>query len=142
MTYAMGFINFFQFFNFFHTIRFQSKKFFQISAKAALAIAALVLASCATGAPVDSWGDAGVIAEQKRTIDEQRERISELERVIQSGAEHLREAEERLGSLEDGNLDFERWLKSVDAFIRAVIDEQRKLEGIQRTDREPDAGAG
>jgi hypothetical protein len=98
------------------------------------------LVSCATARRDAGWEGAAAVAEQRAIIEQQRQRIAGLERVIQSGAEHIRAAEERLGSLEDGNTDFEEWLRRVDEFVQSVIAEQRRLEGIQRTDRPADAG--
>jgi small-conductance mechanosensitive channel len=78
-----------------------------------------------------AWEDATLIAEQRAVIERQREYIGDLERIIQAGAGNLREAEDRLGSLEQGNIEFKDWLQRVDEFVRAVIAEQRKLEQVQ-----------
>jgi small-conductance mechanosensitive channel len=88
----------------------------------------------------DVWSDATLVAEQRAIIERQREYISDLERIIQTGANNLRNAEERLGSLEDGNIEFANWLQRVDKFVRAVIAEQRRLEQVQFANSGTDAG--
>jgi len=88
----------------------------------------------------DAWEDAAIIAEQRAAIERQREYIGDLERAIQAGASNLRNAEERLGSLEQGNIEFKDWLQRVDDFVRAVIAEQRRLEQVQRANSGADAG--
>lgn len=101
----------------------------------------LGLFSCATNRPaVDSWADASLVAEQRLEIERQRKYIADLERIIQSGSENLRAAAGYLGELEQGNYDFADWLRRVDQFVRAVIDEQRKLEAVQQSDSGTDAG--
>ena len=109
---------------------------------AAAIFLALVFYGCSTGRiAVDGWGDAGLAAEQRLTIEQQRSYIGELELAIQRGAGNLREAEGRLGSLEGGNRSLEGWLRRVDEFVRAAIAVQRELEGVQRPDSGEDAGA-
>ena len=104
------------------------------------AIAAVFLCSCAVRPAVGSWDDAVVVAEQRYIIEQQREYIDSLERVIQSGSEHLRRAKEGLGSFEAGNIEFGEWLLRVDEFVRAVIEEQRRLEAVQQPDWREAAG--
>jgi small-conductance mechanosensitive channel len=104
----------------------------------------VLLSGCATGGGTrtdTTWEDATLIAEQQAVIERQREYISDLVRIIQAGAGNLREAEERLGSLEQGNIEFKDWLQRVDDFVRAVIAEQRRLEQVQFTNSGADAGA-
>ncbi len=101
----------------------------------------ILAVGCRSTGATNSWGDASAAAGQREIIEQQRQRITELERFIEAGAEHLAEAERRLGSLEQGNSDLEDWICRVDAFIRAVIAEQRRLEDVQRADSGTDAGA-
>jgi hypothetical protein len=106
---------------------------------------ALLVGGCATSPArpgPDAWGDATLVAGQRAVIERQREYIGDLERVIQTGADNLRNAEERLGSLEGGNIEFADWLRRVDEFVRAVIAEQRRLEQVQFADSGTDAGEG
>jgi small-conductance mechanosensitive channel len=104
---------------------------------------ALFISGCNTSPArtgTDTWEDATLVAEQRAVIERQREYISDLERVIQAGAGNLRKAEERLGSLEQGNIEFKDWLQRVDEFVRAVIAEQRRLEQVQFANSGADAG--
>jgi len=88
-----------------------------------------------------SWDDARLVAEQRLELERQSKLIADLERIIQSGAENLAEAERYLGEFEQGNLDLEDWLRRVDEFVRRVIAVQRELENIQRTNSGENAGA-
>jgi len=82
----------------------------------------------------EAWADAALVAKQQAVIDRQREYIGDLERIIHAGSENLRNAEERLGSLDQGTFEFKDWLQRVNEFVRAVIAEQRRLEQVQFTD--------
>ena len=102
---------------------------------------------CATGhirhvAGGNPFADAALIAEQRIELERQSRIIADLERIIQSGAKHLDEAERYLGELEQGNIEFAEWLRRVDEFVRRVIEVKRELETIQPADGGADAGEG
>jgi hypothetical protein len=99
---------------------------------------------CTSGRPavISGWENASLVTEQRLEIERQRQYIADLERIIQSGSENLRAAEQYLGELEQGNTDLADWLRRVDEFVRAVITVQREFESVQRANRPEDAGEG
>jgi hypothetical protein len=60
---------------------------------------------CTSGRPavISGWENASLVAEQRLEIERQRQYIDDLERIIQSGSENLRAAEQYIGELEQGN---------------------------------------
>jgi hypothetical protein len=101
----------------------------------------ILLAGCATVRPAGTaWEDAALVSEQRAAIEQQRQIITDLGEIIKTGADNLRNAEIQLGNLTDGTVELDEWLRGVDAFVRAVIAEQRRLEEVQRTDWGTDAG--
>ncbi len=102
-------------------------------------ISVVYITGCATaysrgGTNAQSWEDAALVSEQRLELERQSKLIADLERIIQSGAADLAEAERYLGEFETGNLDLADWLRRVDEFVRRVITVQRELEAVQRTD--------
>ena len=105
------------------------------------------LIGCATartrGHIVDtSFDDAKLVMEQRIELERQSAIIADLERIVQSGARNLAEAERRLGSLEQGNIELAEWLARVDEFVRRIIEVKRELESVQFPDSGTDAGEG
>ena len=89
-----------------------------------------------------SFDDVRIVMEQRIELERQSAIIADLERIVQSGARNLAEAERRLGSLEQGNIEFAEWLSRVDEFVRRVIEIKRELESVQLPDSGTDATEG
>ena len=109
---------------------------------AAVCIAALVgLAACASRPAVDSWGDAGLAAEQRLIIEQQQQRFDDMERIVGEVQSGLGRAIDEVTASLDGNGDLKHKFAEIDVFVRAVIESKQKLEALQRTDSGADAGA-
>ncbi len=109
------------------------------------AILPLFLLSCTTtrnGTTPSGFIDASLVADQRLELEKQKHYISELERVIQSGAISIREAREYLGELEKENIDLRDWLQRVDTFVRRIAEVERSLDDVQLPNSSEDAGEG
>jgi predicted small secreted protein len=106
--------------------------------------AILLCAGCATGRGTgpDAWGDATLVAEQWAEIEQLRRDIVDM-------GEYQLEVSIRIDRITDRLLDglgrcgtIEDIFGEIDRFVRDLIDENRKLRGIQPTNRRADAGEG
>ena len=111
---------------------------------ALLLICLCFFGACSTthNATTDVWADAAiiteqaaVIAEQQRTLEEMGGAVGEIREYLEGARGNLERAIEQAASLR------EQW-EAIDKFVRAVIEAERGLEEVQRTDRGEEAGEG
>ena len=107
-------------------------------------IMALLIGGCATsrGAEPDAWGDATIVAEQRAEIEQ-------LLRDITDMGNYQREVSERIDSITAQLIDglgrcdtIEDLFRAVDEFVRQLIEENRKLREVWRTDWGAATGEG
>ena len=111
--------------------------------KSALVFIIMVLfGGCVTSRGADAWGDAAIIAEQRAEIERLQRDLADMGELIQqvSGGidritDGLKDGLARSTSLSD-------IFSEIDAFVRELIDENRKLRGIQPADRTENAAEG
>lgn len=107
-----------------------------------LAITCFCLCSCASRPAVPVWEDAALVAGQRTVIEEQRRTLNDLDRVIGEVQRDIRQAHADLErAIGETNSLREQWA-AIDDFVQRVIEAERRLEDLQRTNRGEDAGAG
>jgi len=102
-------------------------------------ILVLFLAGCAskpTSAilPADVWADARIIGEQSAIIAEQRATLDDMGGVIEQVRGDLERARSNLERAVTGAGSLREQWEAIDAFVRAIIEAERRLEALQRTD--------
>jgi hypothetical protein len=94
---------------------------------------------CASVRPtVDVWADAALVAEQRAIIDEQRRTLDDLERAVGEVQRDLRDARTNLDTAVGETKDLRELFDAIDAFVREIIEAERRLEELQRPDSNQD----
>ena len=100
----------------------------------------LFLAGCASK-PVahnniitDVWADASIVTEQAAIIAEQRATLEDMGAVIEQVRGDLACARSDLDRAIAGAGSLREQWEAIDAFARVVIEAERQLEALQRTD--------
>jgi hypothetical protein len=110
---------------------------------AALAtVIGMVVAACAGSPAVDSWGDAGLVAEQRLIIEQQQQRLADMGAAIDEVHAGLGRAIDAVTASLDGTGDLKSQFAEIDIFVRRVIASKQRLEELQHPDSIEDAGEG
>jgi len=109
--------------------------------KAILSIVSVLFLSGCVNKPIirndiigDTWADARIITEQAAIIAEQRTTLENMGKSIDGILQDIRQSritvEEIIGTISD----LRELFGAIDIFVRAVIEAERQLEVLQRTD--------
>ncbi len=106
-------------------------------------ITTVVLVGCAHRSTVsDSWSDATLVADQAAVIEQQRATLDNMGEAIGQIRSTLADARGDLErALQEGG-DLRSLWREIDAFVSSIIEAERALEELQRTDSGADAGEG
>jgi hypothetical protein len=104
----------------------------------------LALAGCASKSAhtADVWADAALVGGQAAAISEQRRTLDDLGAALGAIQSDLNGARTDLDRALGETQDLRELFGAIDAFVRAVIDAERRLEELQQSDRGADVPAG
>jgi len=92
--------------------------------------------------PVDTWGDATIIAEQRAEIEQLRRDLNDMGGLVRDVSEGIVRITDELTDGLERSRSIEDIFGEIDIFVRKLIEANRQLGNIQPPDRGEDAGEG